>query len=217
MNKKDIRAIQIKLDDNIIKDVDVLGVEKLRLGLNCAGKTIYIRFPTYGNWDAFVTDTAQLLLILGQTTQNLNIPELDHIDEKEFYNWAKLTSIVLRYKACRSLVEKIFFDYLRPEIEGLQFPKFPVREDEYITDDDWREQCENSYRIEWLRKHLNTAHVFQMFTSILYIEDWFKKKAILHLTATFPELTPQYSRDTLPKNITVPLQSFSPGQSYDFA
>jgi len=200
MNKQDIREIKIVLDDNIIKDVDKDGEEKLRLGLKCNGKTIYIRFPTWGQWDNYVTEVAKLLMILGQTTQDIQIPEMDKVDQGEFYNWAKLSSVVLRYKACRELVDTIFFTYLRPEIDPM----------EYKTDD---HQVE---RNQWLRDNLNMAHIFQMFTSILYIDDWFKKKAHLHLTRSFPELIPLLSKVTLQENTTSRDISFNPGVPYVF-
>lgn len=207
MNKADIREIKITLDDNIIKDIDSSGEEKLRLGLQCAGKTVYIRFPVYGLWDSYVTDVAQLLMILGQTTENLQIPELEIVDDREFYNWAKLSSIALRYKVCRELIDKIFFTYLRPEVE-LEYPKTP----EDKIEDEYRQE----YRNDWLRFHLNTAHIFQMFTSILYIDIWFKKKALIHLRVAFPELIQPSLKDISQKNTTSQQQLFIAGPSYDF-
>ena len=189
----DNRYIKISLDDAIIDATNEDGSEKLRLSMKVDGHDVLVRFPSYGDWDFFASDLARLFLIMSKTASDIEM-DIDFIPEKHFPQWAFIVSQVLKIKECRKLVDKIFFEYLRPEVPGLEV------EDQK----------------KWLAKNMNQIHLFYMFQSILHIEDWIKKKALELVERTFQNLAQPSSRDTSAKNSTPQQNPLEPGQPYVF-
>ena len=189
----DKRFIKIKLDDAIIKATDEDGDEKLRLCMQVSGHDVLVRFPCFGDWDFYVRDLAALMLLLSKSANDIEL-DVDLIPDKYFPQWAFVVSEVLKFKECRKLVEKIFFDYLSPEVQGLKDTDHKV----------------------WLSKHLRLFHLYAMFQSILHIEDWLKKKAIQEIQTTFQNLIQPSTKAMSAKSSTSPQTNSEAGQPYEF-
>lgn len=189
--EQDNRFIKITLNDAIIKATDKEGEERLRLAVKVDGKEVLARFPTYGNWDFYVQDLAKLMVLLSQTAQDIEI-DPEEVPEKYYPQWAYVMSHILRFKECRELIDRIFFDYLRPTVEGVE----DVR--------------------AWCNEHMDASHLFYMFVSIMYIESWFKKKSLAVLEATFPSLIRPSLKDTSQKSMELAPKISEPGQAYAF-
>ena len=192
MGVPDKRYIKVVLDDAIIKALDEEGEERLRLAITVAGKQVLCRFPTYGDWDFFIEDLSKLMILISRTGGDIEIHS-DIVSEEYFEKWAYILSQVLLFKECKELIEKIFFTYLRPEVEGLE---------EDIK--------------EWMRSNVEAHFLFYMFTTIMQVEYWFKKKALSAVEILAPMLVQQSLKDTSPKNSTSEQTISAPGPVYEF-
>lgn len=190
--EQDNRYIKIILDDAIVKATNEDGSEKLRLGIKVDGHEVLVRFPSYGDWDFYVQDLAKLMLLLSKTAADIEL-DVELVPDKYFPQWSFVVSEVLKIKQCRKLVDKIFFDYLKPDVEGI--------------DGDIR---------AWLGKHMEISHVYYMFQSILHIEEWLKKKAMEVVQKTFQIQTQPSSKDTSQKSLTSPPNPLEAGQPFAF-
>ena len=193
MAEQDKRFIQIKLDDAIIKANDENGVEKLRLGVKIEGHDVLIRFPAYGDWDFYIQDLAKLLMILSRSIKDVEL-NIDLVAEEHFADWAAIVGEVIKFKSCRELIDKIFFNYLRPCVPTLE-------------SDDVK---------GWLRKNMDISHLFYIFVSIMHVEEWLKKKTHEVEKTTFPSLIQPSSTDTSPKKPESLSTQLEPGQSFKF-
>jgi len=120
------------LDDDIILATNEDGEELLRFEVNWSGQPIRVRYPRHGVWDSYCKDIALLLRKMSSAADDVNLPDLykdvGHIEEiehgrqliskKRWQDWALLQAAVINQKAIAKDVERIFFEYLRPEIEG---------------------------------------------------------------------------------------------------
>lgn len=190
MDEQDTRFLKITLDDAIIKATNEDG-ERLRFAVTVEGKEVLLRFPAYGDWDNYVRDLAKLFVLLAQTGGDIEL-DSNLVSEEHFQDWAYVTSEVLKYKEVKDLVEKIFMEYLRPRVKGVDNVK------------------------NWLRSNMDISHLFYIFQSIMHIEQWFKKKSREILQKTFPSLIQQSLRDTSPKNTTHLPTISNAGVPFDF-
>ena len=204
MDEPDNRYLKITLDDAIIKATDEQG-ERLRLAVKVAGRDVLIRFPTYWNWDFYYEDCYKLFLMLSRYAGDVQL-NMELIPQEYFPQWAFIVSQVMAIKQPRLLVDKIFFQYLRPEVEGLEIPEKYKNEPKIMQE----------YVEDWLRQHMETTHLFYMFQSILLIDHWFKKKSIEILEKIFPKQIQPSSKDTSEGNIMSPPTKLEPGPACEF-
>jgi hypothetical protein len=225
----DLRIVRLKLEDAIIQDADGTG-EKLRFGVSVADKLVLCRFPTYGKWDEYASDMSRLMILLSQTAGDIEL-NTDHYDTAEFSNYALILGYVLRVKACRELVEKIFLTHLRPVVQGLEIPPTPrvswlkrlkiaiaQNADPFETQESITEAWHRAFTDHWLREHLDFSHLFAMFQSILHPEEWLKKKAQMELRAIpiFQPPTKQSSTPTSPASSDAQSPNSANIQPYSF-
>lgn len=225
MSSPDVRIVQLKLDDTLVE-----AGKRLRLVDPVEGYEVQMRFPTYGDWDDYVNSVVRLLTLIGQSTRNVEL-DYNSLSPAEFVLWTELMSAVIKIKAVRAEIERIFYSHLRPIVVGLKYPPLPAFEpkpdDPYWGPDDHRDAFTAEYQRRWLSKRLGFDHVFAIMQSILLVEDWFKKKALATLQVHWPEilaqteivwsqLPGQSSTATSPESSTAPWKSLEPIPVFTF-
>lgn len=218
----DLRIVRLKLDDAIVQDADRYG-EKLRFAIAVDGKQVLLRFPLQARWDEFVADMTKLMLIFNQTAGDIEM-NTDLYDNHQFSNHCLVLAYVISVKGCRELIDKIFYGYMRPVVEGLVFPPIPKfkrtrKTDPFATEESHAEDFKAAYTEHWLRKHIDMSHSFAMLQSICQPEEWFKKKAQQTLPAleTFQRRQKQSSTPSSPPDSIAPQPSSDNSALYSFA
>lgn len=186
----------IQLDDAVSLAVNTEGDELLRLGFDIEGKICRVRFPTMNDYNDYVANCARFFGLLSEATGgNIEIPddvlkELQDTERLTFF--LAVMSKALVSNRLRTLCEEIFFNYLRPQIEGLE-------------DRDAR---------DYIMNNLGIDKICMLFVSIVLVNDWIKKKGIFIMTKVFQilELTASSNnsgknKESLPINSGIP-QSF---------
>lgn len=215
MAEQDKRFLKVALDDAIIKATDENGDERLRLTIKAGGYEVLVRFPTYGNWSFYFADCARLMIMLGLTAGDIET-DIDLIQEKHFPKWAQVVGMAISFKDPKELVDKIFFDYLRPEVPGLKILVDKLKEDGQEKTSEEMEDERQEKTKAWLERNMDSIHLFFMFQSILHIEDWYKKKSLSEVQKTFRNLIAPSLKDTSPKSITSPPPISQPGLPLEF-
>jgi len=160
----DKRIVQINLDDAIILATDKDGNELLRLEIKVDDVLIHVRFPAYGKWDLFIKSVGELFAHMANYAENVEIPDdiFTILNEKQqFLVWTQIMQVALQPKRLSPMIESIFFDYLRPTVDGKPLLK------------------------EWARDNIGVDAIFRMFVAILCVDQWLKKNGRFILTAIF--------------------------------
>jgi len=216
LEEQDDRYLKITLDDSIIKATDSEGEERLRLTTKVSGHEVLVRFPVYANWDFYYQDLANLFKVIGQTAGDVKM-NIELIPQEYLPQWAYVMGMVISFKEPKELVDKIFFEYLRPEVPSLEIKINPNKQGGKKKSEEEIEKERQKKVNEWLRNHMDTSHLIYMFQSIWYIEQWYKKKSMENLEKIIPNQIAQSSKDTSQKNTTlVPINSRL-GPSFEFA
>lgn len=225
MSRPDTRIVQLKLDDALIETG-----KRLRLVDEVDGHEVHMRFPVYGNWDDYVNGVVRLLTLIGQSTRNIEL-DYNSLSPHEFVLWTEIMTAVLKIKAVRAEIERIFYAHFRPVVIGLKYPPMPPYqpnpEDPYWGPDDHRDAFTAEYTKRWLSKRMGFDHIFAIMQDILLVDDWFKKKALQTLQVHWPEilaqteivwsqLPGQSSTATSPESSTAPWKSLEPIPVFTF-
>lgn len=187
----------VHLSDEILlaqyTDKDGVVHESLRLAITLPNnQPILVRFPRFKDWDNYVKDLGRLMLLMASTAADIQASDISKMynesiekEDGKFEVWAALSGAALRGKKVTKLVTKIFFSYLQPTV-----PTIPQRQvKKYIL---------NNVEIDIILK---------LYTSILHVEDWVKKKAQSVIKKTFPQATQSPSKVTSEKKQDTPLKN----------
>jgi hypothetical protein len=173
----DLRIVQLSLADAVVADADKHG-ERLRFGLPVDDKLVLVRFPVYAKWDRYVSDMNDLMLGIGFVAGNIEL-DPDAYSISEFQNWCEIMGLTLRSKRVQQKVEHIFYDYLRPIVQGLKIPPAPKRgawrwkrKDPYETPETIEEKWAEDFTRHWLGNHMDFSHLYAMLQSILQVDRW---------------------------------------------
>lgn len=141
-----------QLEDSIIEAVDEEGRELLRFATSWSGHRILVRYPRgFETWDRYCRDVALLVQRLGTAFEDIELPVDGKMKASAF---TELAAAFLMHRRVGKLVEKIFFEYFTPEIEGCK------------SDDEAR---------EWCRRNAPLDATARMFCAFLSPEDCIKK------------------------------------------
>jgi hypothetical protein len=154
------------------------GEETLRLVIEADGKQLKYRFPRWGKWNEYAQNVYELLTTLSITTGDIEINNIADFDQDKFSNWSALLCIALQFKKVQNLVDKIFFTYLDPRIEGME--------------------CNNMQK--WCKENLGFDLPVKIFIAILHINDWYQKKTKSELMKILQRETQQPSTPASTKN-----------------
>lgn len=173
----DLRIVQLSLADAVLADADKHG-ERLRFGLPVDDKLVIVRFPVYAKWDRYVEDMNELMLGIGFVAGEIELYPEDY-SVAEFINWTKVMGLTLRSKRVQAKVERIFYEYLRPRVQGLTIPPAPKRghwfwqrKDPYETPESIEEKWVEDFTNHWLGNHMDFSHLYAMLQSILQVDRW---------------------------------------------
>lgn len=194
----------VHLSDEILlaqyKDKDGVVHESMRIAITLPNEQpILVRFPKFKDWDNYVRDLGRLMLLMASTASDIQASDIatmynKSIEDKDgkFEVWAALSGAALRGKKVTKLVKKIFFSYLQPTVPGIPHRKVK----KYILD------------------NVEIDIILKLYTSILHVEDWIKKKAKSVLKTTFPAAMPSPSKPTSEKKQAIPLKNLPKKVSY---
>ncbi len=223
-NNPEKRIVRLNLSDQVILDTDESGNELLRLCVRFGDTDVLVRIPAYGQFERYSIKCAELFQIMSLGADNLQLPEdMKELAESDnFQQWALLSSIALRAKVIRDLVEDIFFRYLRVEITGkdfspeieiklialLEYRKKIIFQNRIAKLIFWKKNIEvpaepeyrdavTEVKKEWARENIGVDDLFKLFTAILCCNDMIKKKSIWILKMNYQTLISQASTPIL--------------------
>ena len=180
-----------QIEDELILATDDAGDELLCFEVKWRNSPVRVRYPTYGQWDDYCREVGLLLHIL-RAADNIEIPE----DGMRPELWAELNAHIVVTTKVGKRIERIFFDYLRPEME--------LTDGSIIKGDKLR---------EWMGANAPISAAVDMFCSLTTPQDMLKKNAIYRLTKIYPHLTGQPSKPIATKTGDGPPKTFEEDQS----
>lgn len=145
-------------------------------------RTIEFEFPSLDSWDAYTAEVAEFFSVLASDFPDLYIPDkIEELrEEGDYAAWASVTACIFQVKPFRDKIKSIVMKYLDPYIEGVS------------------DYCACPKTNYWMNRNLGMEHAFYMFTAVVAVEDWLKKKSKSILQKVW-KVTPSRSSLTLAK------------------
>lgn len=167
-----------ELSDEVILAIDPdTGSEALRFCFNWSGKSVKVRYPRWGHWDRYCTEVRSLLRVFASSVDQIEIPDYEGKLER-FEHWAVYAGELISNRALARNVERIFFEYLLPTVDG-------------VPDDEIR---------QWFMDNAPVDAVLRLFIALLEPMNIIKKNARSALARMFQELTEVSSQSTSGSN-----------------
>ncbi len=173
--------INIDIDKDIILALDPeTGEELCHFSFEAEGKLVYFRSPVLAKWPGFVRKMAYLFTVLGQSAENVLLPD----DKTEFYNdpdsnkffSAISAKLISSRRFVQKLIIEIFFNYLNGKIEG-------IKENKYLR--------KKAPLIKWFYHNVQIADIQKIFSACLSVDELVKKNANFVTTKTLQKSAEQ--------------------------
>lgn len=179
-----------ELEDDQILATDDTGDELLHFAVSWSGKTVRVRYPTFGKWESFCKDVLAILDGIGNGLGQIDID--DARDDPE--EWQDLCGRFLFLKNVYPKIQTAFFKYLRPTVDGLD---------------------EKQSRA-WLESNAPLDSVVRMFCALLAPQQMLKKNVKFALNLICPGSQDQLSTPISTNNGAGPKSELTEAQSSPF-